>query len=214
MIRRVLQFIIGLIVMALGIVLMKRVDLGISPITSIPVSVSNITPLTIGNLTIILHVICVIGQVIIERRVSVKNLLTLLVGFLFGYIIDALMLLIRLEGLSLPMRFVFLLLGLACSGLGLFLTVSTDVSLPAPDGLGHTISQVYHKKLSNVKVFSDAVYVIISIIIDLVFTHRISAVGIGTVASVLLVGRFVGWFGKLLPWVTMEPFWPAAKKKE
>lgn len=199
--------------MALGIVLMKRVDLGISPITCIPASVSNFTPLTIGNLTIILHVICVIGQVVTERHFSFKNLLTMLVGFLFGYIIDGLMLLIRLEGLSLPMRFAVLVLGLACSGFGLFLTVSTDVALPAPDGLSHTISQVYGKKLSNVKVISDAVYVSISIILDLIFTGHISSAGIGTVLSVLLVGRFVGWFGKLLPGIKMAAFWPPIKSR-
>lgn len=212
-VRRVIQFVVGLAVMALGIVLMKRVDMGISPITCIPASLSNFTPLTIGNLTIMLHVVCVIGQVIVERHFSLKNVLTLLVGFVFGYIIDGLMLLIRLEGLSLPLRFVMLIVGLACSGLGLFLTVSTDVALPAPDGLSHTISQVHRKKLSNVKVISDAVYVAASIILDLVFTGRVSSAGIGTVLSVLLVGRFVGWFGKLLPVFKMEPFWPAVKTR-
>ena len=211
--RRIIQFVIGLVVMALGIVLMKRVDLGISPITCIPASVSNFTPLTIGNLTIILHVVCVIGQIITERHFSFKNVLTMLVGFLFGYIIDGLMLLIHLDGLSLPLRFVTLVLGLACSGFGLLLTVSTDVALPAPDGLSHTISQVYSKKLSNVKVISDAVYVSISIILDLIFTGRISSAGIGTVLSVLLVGRFVGWFGKLLPKLKMDPLWPAVKTR-
>ena len=211
--RRLLQFVIGLTVMALGVVLMKRVNLGISPITCIPASVSGFTPLTIGNLTIVLHVLCVIGQIIIERRFSVKNAVTMAVGFVFGYIIDGLMLLIPLDVVSLPLRFVILLLGLACSGLGLLLTVSSDVSLPAPDGLSHTISQVYRKKLSNVKVCSDAVYVVLSIALDLIFTRRISTVGIGTVLSVLLVGRFVGWFGKLLPGLKMDPFWPPTKTR-
>lgn len=207
--RRIIQFVIGLVVMSLGIVLMKRVNLGISPITCVPASISNFTPLTIGNLTIILHIICVIGQIITERSFSLKNVLTMLVGILFGYIIDGFMLLIHLDGLSLTLRFVVLFLGLACSGFGLLLTVSTDVALPAPDGLSHTISQVYSKKLSNVKVVSDAVYVVLSVILDLVFTGRISSVGIGTVCSVLLVGRFVGWFGKLLPGLKMDPLWPA-----
>ena len=34
--RRVLQYAAGLVVMAMGVVLMKRVDLGISPITAVP----------------------------------------------------------------------------------------------------------------------------------------------------------------------------------
>ena len=40
--RRVLQYFGGLVVMAMGVVLMKRVDLGISPITAVPAAVSAI----------------------------------------------------------------------------------------------------------------------------------------------------------------------------
>ena len=52
----------------------------------------------------------------------------------------------------------------------------------------------------------------IAVAVDLIFSRRVFTVGVGTLLSVLLVGRFVGWFGKLFPSLTMPPFWPAAKK--
>ena len=106
---------------------------------------------------------------------------------------------------------VYLAVGLALSGLGVQLVVSSDLMLPAPDELSHTISQVYSKKLSNVKIISDAIYVAIAVAVDLIFSRRVFTVGVGTLLSVLLVGRFVGWFGKLFPKLTMPPFWNAAK---
>ena len=211
MTRRVLQYLLGLVVMALGVVLMKRTDLGISPITSIPASLSAVTPFTLGNTTIFLHILCVIGQIILLRRITLKSLLTMLVGVPFGYIIDGLMWLIDPGPLGIPLRIVFLALGLAASGLGVYLIVGADLMLPAPDGLTHTISQVFHKKLGNVKICSDGVYILLSVAIDLIFTGRVSAVGIGTVLSMLFVGRFVTWYGKWFPGLVMPPFWPEKK---
>ena len=210
--RRVVQYAAGLVVMAMGVVAMKRVDLGISPITAVPAAVSAITPFTLGNVTIFLHVLCVLGQILIVRRVTLKSLLTMLVGVPFGYIIDGLMLLFDPGPLVWAVRIPLLIVGLALSGLGVQLVVSSDLMLPAPDELSHTISQVYRKKLSNVKIISDAVYVAIAVAVDLIFSRRIFTVGVGTVLSVLLVGRFVGWFGKLFPKLAMPPFWTTPKR--
>lgn len=207
--RRVAQYILGLVVMAMGVVLMKRVELGISPITAVPAAVSAITPFTLGNMTILLHALCVVGQIIVVRRVTLKSLLTMLVGVPFGYIIDGLMLLFDPGPLGLLWRIVLLVVGLALSGLGVLFVVGSDLMLPAPDELSHTISAVYNRKLSNVKIISDAIYVTIALLVDLIFTRRVSTVGLGTVLSVLLVGRFVGWFGQLLPGLRMAPFWKA-----
>ncbi len=210
--RRVAQYAAGLVVMAMGVVLMKRVDLGISPITAVPAAISAITPFSLGNMTIFLHALCVVGQILIVRRITLKSILTMLVGVPLGYIIDGLMWLFDPGELGTALRIILLIVGLALSGLGVQLVVGSDLMLPAPDELSHTISQVYRKKLSNVKIISDAIYVAIAVAVDLIFSRRVFTVGVGTLLSVLLVGRFVGWFGKLFPSLTMPPFWPAAKK--
>ncbi len=194
MVRRVLQYVIGLCVMAAGTVLLKRAALGITPITSVPAAAANVTPFTLGNTTIALHVLCVIGQILVVRRFTVKALLTMLVGVPFGYIIDLFMWLFDPGPLGVFPRIVLLVVG-------------SDLMLPAPDELTHTISEVYGKKLSNVKFISDAVYVIVALAIDLIFAGKISSVGIGTVCAVLLTGRLIGLFGKMFPGLKMSPFW-------
>ena len=209
--RRVMQYALGLAVMAIGVVLMIRVQFGSAPITSVPTAISGITPFTIGNMTILVHALCIIGQAIIVRRITLKCLLTALVGVPFGYIIDLFMFLFAPDYLSPILRIVLLFVGLACSGFGVRLVVGSDLMLPAPDELSHTSSQVYCKKLSNVKIVSDAIYVAIAASVDLLSSGKLSSVGIGTVLSVLFVGKFVGWFTKLFPALTMEPFWPGKR---
>ena len=58
--RRILQYLTGLICMAIGLVMLKRTVWGVSPITAVPDAVANITPLTLGNATILLHLLCVV----------------------------------------------------------------------------------------------------------------------------------------------------------
>ena len=213
-VRRILQYVLGLCVMAAGTVLLKRADVGITPITSVPAAVANITPFTLGNTTIALHVLCVIGQILVVRRVTVKALLTMLVGFPFGYIIDFFMWIFDPGPLSVAIRIVLLIIGLILTALGVLLVVGSDLMLPAPDELTHTISEVYHKKLSNVKFISDAVYVAIAVAVDLIFTGKLTSVGIGTVCAVLLTGRLIGVVGKLLPGLKMKPFWPTKAEEK
>ena len=205
--RRLMQYAAGLSVMALGVVLFKRADLGVSPITSVPAAVSNITALSLGTATILLHALCVAGQVAVRRRVTLKAVLTLIVGVPFGWIIDLFMWLFPAVELSLAVRAVIFAAGLVLSGLGVQLIVGCDLMLPAPDELSHTISQVYGKKLSNVKIVSDAIYVAITLTVDLIFTGTVSTVGLGTVLSVLFIGRFIGLFSRLFPGLTMDPMW-------
>ncbi len=212
--RRLIQYALGLVVMALGVVCLKRVELGISPITSVPAAVSNITPLTLGTSTTLLHGLCVIGQVLVLRRVTLKAVLTLLVGVPFGWVIDLFMWVFPAAELSIVLRAVILIFGLALSGLGVQMIVGCDLMLPAPDELTHTISQVSGKKLSNIKIIADAIYVSIAIAVDLIFTGTVSTVGIGTILSVLLTGRFIGWFNRLFPKLTMEPVWEQRRKSE
>ena len=212
MTRRIIQYIFGLIGMALCAVMLKKASLGISPITSLPAAFSDIAPLTLGNVTIILHAVCVLGQILCVRRITVKNVLTFFVGFPFGYMIDGLMLIIPPVA-SIVMRAVYLIVALAVGGLGVRLIVGCDLMLPAPDALNHTISQVFHKKLSNVKIIADAIYVILALCIDLIFTHKVSSIGIGTVFSVLLTGRFVGWFTRWFPQLTLDPLWKQPQGK-
>lgn len=206
--RRILQYIAGLVCMAIGLVLLKRTYWGVSPITAVPDAVAGFTPLTLGNATILLHVLCVILQVLVQRRITLKSMLTLCVGVPFGYLVDFFMWLWN-PTLLLWEKCLALVLGIAIQGFGVALISGCDMMLPAPDEFNNVVSRVYNKKLSNVKMIADGIYVAIAIIINFISVRSLASVGISSVVSVLLTGRFVGLSYKLLPSIRMAPFFSA-----
>ena len=208
--RRILQYAAGLISMAVGLVLLKRTYWGVSPITAVPDAVANITPLTLGNATILLHVLCVILQIIVQRKITLKSVLCLGVGVPFGYLVDFFMWLWSPQ-MAVWQKVIALVLGIAIQGFGVALISGCDMMLPAPDEFNNVVARTYDKKLGNVKMIADAVYVVIAIVINLIFQHSLASVGISSVASVLLTGRFVQLTYRLLPGVKMPPFFGAAK---
>lgn len=210
--RRILQYIAGLICMAIGLVLLKRTYWGVSPITAVPDAVANITPLTLGNATILLHVLCVVLQIAVQRRVTVKSLLTLCVGVPFGYLVDLFMWLWDPQ-MVIWQKCIALLAGIAIQGFGVALISGCDMMLPAPDEFNNVVSRVFHKKLSNVKMTADAVYVATAIVINLISVGSLASVGISSVAAVLLTGRFVGLSFRFLPGIRMAPFFSAPDKE-
>lgn len=208
--RRILQYMAGLICMAIGLVLLKRTYWGVSPITAVPDAVANITSLTLGNATILLHVLCVILQVLVQRRITLKSMLTLCVGVPFGYLVDFFMWLWN-PTLLLWEKCLALVLGIAIQGFGVALISGCDMMLPAPDEFNNVVSRVYNKKLANVKMIADGIYVAIAIVINFISVRSLASVGISSVISVLLTGRFVGLSYKLLPGIRMTPFFSAAR---
>lgn len=211
--RRIGQYVCGLICMAIGLVLLKRTNWGVSPITAVPDAVANITPLTLGNATILLHLLCVVLQIVVQRRVTLKSVLTMCVGVPFGYLVDFFMWLWSPE-LVLWQKCIALVLGIAIQGFGVALISGCDLMLPAPDEFNNVVSRIYDRKLSNVKMCADAIYVIVAIVINLISTRSLASVGISSIASVLLTGRFVGLTYRLLPQVRMTPFFNAPKKQQ
>lgn len=211
--RRVIQYLIGIICMAIGLVMLKRTCWGVSPITAVPDAFTHVFPLTLGNATILLHLVCVIGAVIVQRRITLKNILAMCIGVPFGYLVDLFMSLWN-PTLLVWQKIIVLIIGIAIQGLGVALISSCDLMLPAPDELTNVISRTYGKKLGSVKMVSDAIYVVISIIVNLLSIHSLSSFGISSVASVFLTGWFVNQYRRLFPKMIMPPFFTPPKAKE
>lgn len=197
--NRYVKYILGLMTMALGVVLMKKAALGITPITSLPLALNEVLPaLSLGNWTILFHILCIIAIIVITKQITVKTLLMLPVGICFGYFIDLLLWIWSFEPTAFPLRLGLLAVGIPVSGLGVALINSAELMLPSPDGLLRTISSHYHKKYPTVKICGDCLWVSCAVIIELSALHRLQAVHAGTVASALLVGRTIKIWNRLL----------------
>lgn len=221
--RRLPQYIIGVILMAVGVVLAKKAEVGISPITSLPAALSDLarmanpdTIFTLGNLTIVFHILCLAAQIIITRRIDIKTALILVLAFCFGYVIDFFMMLMSFELTNIWLRCLSCAAGIVCNGVGVATIVGADLMLPAPDALMHAISAKIGKPHSKVKIAGDVTWVTLTVIVELIFRGRLLSVNFGTIASAIFTGKTIGFVNKHFPQIKMPPtdFKKTAEKSE
>lgn len=199
-IKRWLFFIAGLFVMALGVAFSITAALGTSPISSIPYVISLFTPLSVGNITIIMHCVFILIQILLLRkRYRPIQLLQLPVAFAFGYMIDFWDFVLKNVSYSNYFeQWIYCLLGILFVAIGVSMEVTAGVVVLAGEGVVLAICEVFPVKFPTMKVIFDITLVVISIALSFGFLHSLQGVREGTIAAALLVG----WVSK--PFIKLE----------
>ena len=82
---RIPMYFVGLFIMTIGIALSVKSNLGVSPVSSIPYTMTCVWGIEMGKATIIFHAALVLIQILILRkRFKPINLLQVVVGIVFG----------------------------------------------------------------------------------------------------------------------------------
>lgn len=189
--KRIFQYFLGFFIMTLGIALSVKSNLGVSPVSSIPYSMTCVIGLEMGKATIVFHVFLVILQILILRKYfQPKNLLQIPVGIVFGYFTtfcNYCMTFVALPD-TLTIRFLLMFISTLLIAYGIHLYVPANLVPLAGEGAMLAISQKYNKKFSSVKLAFDISMVTISLIICLILLHSTGSVGIGTIIAAFCVG--------------------------
>ena len=188
---RLLVYLLGIVCISLGIVLCKRCNMGISPISSIPLVLESIVPVSFGVLTMFYHFANTILQMIISKKVTPMLLLQFALGALFGQIINFFQFLLNFETSSIPVELLLLALSVFFTALGMVLMLNMKLVQNPPDGFVRLISEKTGKELGTIKVIYDVCCVVISVSIGFIFLHQLRGFGLATIVSALCVGRLV-----------------------
>ena len=182
--------VVSLFVMSIGVALSIKANLGTSPISSLPYVLSLITPLTVGNATILMHCVLITLQILILRKnYQLFQLLQLPVALLFGYLTDFSIALIDSIPCTSYLQQVFVcLMGILFVGIGVWMEVRSQVITLAGEGLILAVCQVGSIQFGTMKVIFDVSLVVISCILGLIFLGGIYGVREGTVAAAICVG--------------------------
>ncbi len=202
--RRVTQYIIGLFVMALGIVLVKKADIGVTPVSAVASVLADIFPISFGTFSTLFQIGCFVVMIIIMRKVTVKAVMTVPVAIVFGILLDFFMALLPIEGWPVWGCYLLCLAGIAVLALGVVLIAGSDLPLPPPDALIRMVSSKFDWPHSRVKFAGDAIYVAIAFVIEILYFHFLESVWIGTALSVALTGFMVGRYWKWFPGLKMD----------
>lgn len=216
-IYRVIFYIVGLMLLALGITLNTKAGLGVSPIISVSYSVSEIWGLNFGNMTLWWYSSFIMVEMILHTIMYRKQKKT---GLGMRLVLDVLQFplslvftrFLNIFGGFFPDyasecagtfwggyvgRILILVVAIVLTGVGA--AMSLDVRLiPNPgDGIVQAIADFVKKSVGLTKNCFDLLCISMTIILSLVLEGKLIGIGIGTVLAVIGVGRTVALFNHL-----------------
>jgi len=193
----------GLLLMILGVAISVKSDLGVSPISSIPYTLTCVTGIDLGIATILFTIFTLLLQIILLRKdFKIINLLQLPVGIMFGLFLTFCCSLVNYlpEPSNMAIKLIMMLISTIMIAMGVFLYVATGYLPLSPEGAMLAISKVTKAPFPNIKLISDITMVAVSCQTCFIMLKSFGSVGIGTVASAVLVGTEVKlltrFFGK------------------
>lgn len=193
-------YFLGLFIMTAGIALSVKSNLGVSPVSSIPYTITRVWGIEMGNATIIFHCALVLIQfLILRKKFSWKILLQIPVGIVFGKFTTLCNYLVSFcpDIQNIFLRIALALLSCFFIALGIFIYVPANIVPLAGEGCMDVISKTFHFEFAKVKIVFDISMVLISAITCLIFLHSFGSVGIGTVIAAFLVGFILGIITRL-----------------
>jgi uncharacterized membrane protein YczE len=205
-----LLLVISLLIMTLGIAFCVRSALGSSVISVIPyvfaeAGTHGIVPdMTIGQYTYCINALFVVLQILILRRqFEPVQLFQLLLGFIFGMMIDWWMSLTsRLVPAGFLQQAASQLAGCILLGIGIAFEVRCgSVTMPG-EGISVAVCQVTHAEFPKVKITIDVTLVAIGVALCYMFfgAWQWHIIGIGTLIAMFFVGLVVKVVTRITPW--------------
>lgn len=207
--------VVSLYFMTLGVAMCVRSDLGSSVISSCPLAFTlagaeGLVPaLSLGTYTNILNALLVAGQIaVLRRRFSPVQLFQLVIGFIFGALIDMNMAITSAyvpESLAGQIAEQFIGCTVMAAGIAMEIRCAS-VTMPG-EGLPVAIAKVTGKTFADIKIIIDITLVATAIVACFQFFGQWmwNVVGIGTLFAMVYVGaavkimsRHMEWFESLL----------------
>lgn len=196
--KRYILFIISLFIVAVGVALTKKAELGVSPTSSVANVLSlRFTAFSLGNWLIIWNCILIVGQILILRKnFKLIQLLQVPLSFLFGYFTDIGMWLVSFLKIdSYIMKLLLVILGTIVIGFGVFLAVVANVIMNSAEAFIKAVSDTTDKRFGNVKIAFDLSCVVIAVVLSvLFFDFSIRGTREGTIIAGVFTGLVVNFF--------------------
>ena len=164
-VARFLVATLGLVLVALGVALSLKSNLGTAP-PSCPPAVLNLRwgAISFGTFTWMMHIVFIALQMAMRRKVlDISYLLQLLAAFVFGYLCDACIWLLKdVDVASYLLKIVFILAAVVLTAVGIRLEVLSKAWILAGDKVVDVFSEVTGVKFSNAKIGEDVLLVVLS----------------------------------------------------
>ncbi len=219
--KRLFLLLSGLFIMAFGVALSVKANLGTSPISSLPYVLSLIFPWSMGVFTMLMNSLLVLSQVfLLKRDFRLPQLLQFPIVLLFSVFTDWTLALVAARHYvnGYPQQLALCLLGAVVVAFGVFLEVKAKLSYMAGEGVVIAVVRVFKREFGKVKIGFDCTLVALALICSLAMLHEVRGIREGTVLAALLVGFVIRLFNRHLKfvdrWVGNDVPAPAEEKTD
>lgn len=208
LVYRWICYLIGLVVLALGLSLNTKAGLGVSPIISVSYCVSQLLHNSFADMTMLLYSGFIVIEMVLHlakrkgTAVLVQDLLQLPLSLVFTRFMNIFVLCIpdfatayagRLLG-SLPFRIVVLLLAIGLTGIGAAMSLNMRIIANPGDGIVQAIADYTGKSVGLMKNCVDASCIALALVIGFAAAHSVVGVGLGTILAMIGTGRVIAIF--------------------
>lgn len=226
---RIIIYILALLILSMGLTLNTKAGLGVSAIISVSYCISIISGINFGNVTLGLYTLFVIMEIILHMLrykreakehgdtlghairkdlplILLMDLLQIPLSIVFTRFLNVFSAIVPDAPSNFGIRFLVLLLAILLTGIGAAMSLDMRIVPNPGDGIVQAIADFIKKPIGITKNGFDLLNICISFTIGMIFTGKLTAVGIGTVMAVIFVGRviavFNGLFLKKLQYIT------------
>ncbi|QIO05744.1 YczE/YyaS/YitT family protein [Acinetobacter shaoyimingii] len=204
---RSLLLLLGISILAFGVVLSIHSHLGTAPISSVPYTFSYLVPLSVGTLTILMHALFIVIQMLLlGRNFQWFQWSQLFMGIIFGFLIDGILNLTASWSFEFYATRLFIsLMSCVLTAIGVCLMVKANLILLAGDGLYIAFVKRFGFNLGNCKTVGDCILVSISILSSYLVLHEVVGVREGTIITALLVGSIIRMIKPYFDLIQLDP---------
>lgn len=195
--KNIILLISGVLMTALAVTIYVVSNLGVSTVSSIPL-VLNVTfpSISLGMTTIIFQAVLILILCMLYG-LKVKYLVSMLLGVLFGTVVDVFFKVWDYIPLHALPNYITLLLALLLLPLGVSLAIRSKLTALPFDLIVSEIAAFQAKEISTIKIWFDVSCVITTLSLSVIFHQKIIGIGIGTIIATLLTGKLIQIFLKL-----------------
>lgn len=184
---------------SLAVVLMLHSGSGISAISSVPYAFSLVLPrLSLGTWTYLFQGALVLGLMLLRRRFVPAYLLSFVVGFVFGKLLDLHKAWIDALPATLPLRVLYFVLSYVLLAIGIAVSNRCKMPIVPTDLFPRELAAITGWSYSRIKVTFDVLCLATTALMTVVFLGRLDGLGVGTVLAALTLGKAIGKAGEVL----------------
>ena len=193
---------------SLGVVLMLYSGTGISAISSMTYALNQVMPeVSLGTWTYIFQGALVCSLMIMRKKFVPQYLLSFVVGFGFGMMVDVHKYWMQFLPMTAPFRMFYFAASYCILCTGIALSNRCKMPIIPTDLFPKEMAEITGIKFSRIKMSLDLSCVVMTVVLTVNFFGVVKGLGIGTILSAFMMGKGISvvgeWIDKRVEFVTI-----------